>query len=104
MDRFLKNIQSCLRRSHYEWRKHSLVRMAERSITQEETVSAVMKGKVIEMYEKDRPFPSALILGFCNKRPLHVVAALDESEDFAYVITVYEPSLIEFGKAYDKRR
>jgi hypothetical protein len=43
-------------------------------------------------YSDDKPFPSALFLGYGSGKPLHVVAACDETRPMAFVITAYEPS------------
>jgi hypothetical protein len=56
----------------------------------------LLTGERIRDYTEDRPFPSALFLGYIGNKPLHVVAALDEMNKQAFVITAYEPSLDVF--------
>ena len=46
-------------------------------------------GEVIEDYPDDYPYPSALVLGWVGRRPVHVVAASMPAQKI--VITVYEP-------------
>ena len=46
---------------------------------------------VIKEYPDDTPYPSRLILGYDNNRPIHVVSAYDQNDDMEYIITVYEP-------------
>jgi hypothetical protein len=58
----------------------------------------------IRDYTEDRPFPSALFLGYIGGKPLHVLAALDEINKQAFVITAYEPSLDVFESDYRTRR
>ena len=75
-----------------EWRKHVLQRLAERAIPQEVAFEVLRTGERIEEYAEDKPFPSALFLGYNEGNAYHVVAAFDESKEHVYVITVYEPS------------
>ena len=61
-------------------------------IREEEVFEAVQTGEVIESYEDDKPYPSALVYGRTSRdRPIHLVCAYAEEEDMAIVITVYEP-------------
>jgi hypothetical protein len=52
----------------------------------------------------DKPFPSTLFLGYVSGKPLHVVAACDETNRQAFVITAYEPSLDIFEADYRTKR
>jgi hypothetical protein len=47
--------------------------------------------ETIEGYQDDTPYPSRLILGWIEKRPLHVVVADNVADNETIVITVYEP-------------
>jgi len=64
----------------------------------------LLNGERIRDYTEDRPFPSALFLGYISGKPLHVVAACDEIENEAFVITAYEPSLDVFESDYRTRK
>ena len=87
------------------FKKHTFVRMLQRNIRSDEIQQALNQGIIVEEYPKDKPLPSCLILGYTqNKRPLHMVAALDEVKKFLWVITVYEPSLEEWEEGFEKRR
>ncbi|MBI2060942.1 MAG: DUF4258 domain-containing protein [Nitrospirae bacterium] len=88
----------------YEWRKHALQRMAQRSISQPEVVSILRDGEIIEEYPESKPFPSALFLGRPAGRGLHVVAALDSAAPWAYIVTVYEPDIEHFEADLRTRR
>jgi hypothetical protein len=72
------------------FRVHAIQKMFERSISQDDVRYVVENGEVIRRYPDDRPFPSRLILGWREKRPLHVVAA-DDDNDQTIIITAYEP-------------
>ncbi len=41
----------------------------------------------------DKPYPSRLLLGSVETKPLHVVLASDEAAGLSIVVTVYEPVL-----------
>ena len=86
------------------WRAHVLRRMVERGINRSEVVGAVVTGEVIEEYTDDSPYPSALVLGFLEDRPLHVVVSFDESGPDTYIITAYEPSPDKFELDWRTRR
>jgi len=65
--------------------------MFERGITRDEVMQVILHGEVIRDYPDDQPYPSRLILGWRNTRPLHVVAADNEHDDETIIITAYEP-------------
>jgi hypothetical protein len=67
-------------------------------------LEVLQSGERIEDYPDDTPYPSALFLEFVASKPLHVVAAFDEVNQLAYVITAYEPSLEVFENDYKTRR
>jgi hypothetical protein len=87
-----------------EWRKHVLQKLAERGIPQESVREVLLRGERIRDYEDDKPFPSALFLGYVSGRPLHVVAACDETNRQVFIITAYEPSLEVFEPDYRTKR
>ena len=87
-----------------EWRKHTLQRLLERHITQKDVLQILRLGEVIRHYDDDRPFPSVLLFGWIDNRPLHVVAAHDQTVNKVYIITVYEPSLDVFEPDYKTRK
>jgi hypothetical protein len=87
-----------------EWRKHVLQKLAERSIPQQAVRDVLLQGARIREYADDKPFPSALFLGYLAGKPLHVVAACDETSRKAFVITAYEPSLEIFEADYRTKR
>jgi len=67
-------------------------------------LEAIQEGEVIDNYPDDLPYPSCLIFKKVSDRPIHVVVALDSENDFAYLITVYEPSPEEFESDFRTRR
>jgi hypothetical protein len=97
-------LRAVLSDDRFEWRKHVLQRLAERGICQASVVEILLSGERIEDYPGDTPYPSALFFGWAAGKPLHAVAALDETNEWAYVITVYEPDLEHFEADYKTRR
>ncbi len=87
-----------------EWRKHVLQKLAERGIPQESVREVLLRGERIRDYADDKPFPSALFLGYVSGKPLHVVAACDETGRQVYIITAYEPSLEIFEPDFRTKR
>ena len=57
-------------------------------------------------HAEDRPFPSALalLLGYVGGRPIYVVAACDEQNRHAFIITASEPSLEIIESDYRTKR
>ncbi|HFD80390.1 MAG TPA: DUF4258 domain-containing protein [Gammaproteobacteria bacterium] len=84
------------------YRAHAIKRMFERRIS-EETVRAVLStGEVIESYPDDVPYPSKLVLGWSDKRPIHIVLA--ETDETDIIITVYEPDPERWDREFRHRR
>lgn len=100
---FLKYLQSAVREGNIEWLKHSLQRMMERDITRQEVKTAILEGSVIEVYSKDRPYPSILI-AWIDDKPLHAVVSYDDVKDMCYIITAYIPNEKYFEKDLITRR
>ena len=60
-------------------------------------------GKVIEDYLNDTPYPSYLMLGWEAHRPLHVVAADNQTDKQTVIITVYEPDPHHWDSKFERR-
>lgn len=87
-----------------EWRKHVLVRLLERGISQARVLECACSGVCIQPYSDDMPFPSALVFAMTDNEPLHVVAAFDEEAKKAYIITAYTPSPDIFEPDFTTRK
>jgi len=83
----LATFREAIAAGRIEWRAHALQKLAERSIRQQDVRDVLLKGERIRDYTEDRPFPSALFMGFVGGKPLHVVASSDETNKRAFVIT-----------------
>ena len=74
----------------FEYSNHCLFRAIERNISIETIEKVIRDGVIIKEYLNDKPYPSFLILGFINKKPIHVVTSYYKK--ICIVITVYVPS------------
>ena len=104
MQVYLAAMRSAVEKGRIEWRKHTLQRLAERLIQQKDVLQILSLGEAIRFYDTDRPFPSILMFGWINGRPLHTVAAYDKKSDTVYIITVYEPSLDVFEADFKTKK
>ncbi len=86
------------------FRIHAIQRMFERNVTEIDIRNVLMNGELIENYPNDTPYPSRLMLGWDEDRPLHVVVADNAKEDEWVVITVYEPNLNLWESDYRRRK
>ncbi len=86
------------------FRAHAVRRMFERRIGVEDVRHILYEGEVIESYPDDTPFPSRLILGWLDNRPVHVVAADNNEENETVVITTYEPETRLWSRDFRRRK
>jgi len=100
----IEELRYAIKSGNFEWRKHILVRLAERNITQDMILEVILSGEVIEDYSQDRPFPSCLIFKMIEETPYHVVVGFDLEYKKAYIITAYKPTLDKFEPDFKKRR
>ena len=87
-----------------EWQRHALERMMERGISRKIVKKILLSGEIIENYPDDKPYPSALFLGWFEEEPFHVVTAFDSLSEYCFVITAYRPDLEHFEPDYKTRR
>ena len=100
----LESLRQAVREGRVEWRKHVLQKLAERGLAQADVLAVLLAGEKVRDYADDKPFPSALFLGYVGGRPFHVVAACDEAREQVFIITAYEPSLEIFEADYRTKR
>lgn len=100
----LVTLRKAVQEGRVEWRKHVLQKLAERGLAQEVVREVLLRGERIRDYTEDRPFSSALFLGYVAGRPIHVVASCDEANGRAFIITAYEPSLSIFESDFRTKR
>jgi uncharacterized protein DUF4258 len=76
---------------HVIYQRHAVERMAQRGVSEEDVMHVLLNGESIQVYADDTLFPSELILGWRDRRPIHIVVATDTTQRRKIVITVYEP-------------
>ena len=86
------------------YRIHARQSMFTRSIPDKCVEHIVHHGEVIEDYPQTFPFPAKLLLGSCDGRSIHVVAAEDSGKQLVIVITAYEPDLNKWEPDRKTRR
>jgi hypothetical protein len=97
-------LKKAIENGRVEWQLHALRRLLVRGISRADVFAVLRSGEQIEDYPDDRPFPSALFLGWMASEPLHVVAAFDSASQWAYIITAYRPDLEHFAPDFKTRR
>lgn len=96
-------IKEYIAKRKIDWTKHCLNRLNQRNIQISEVKTAVNRGKIIEYYYDDYPYPSCLILGYnINKKILHIVCGM--SEDIVHMITAYYPNTEKWEEDMKTRR
>ena len=99
-----KKIHECAINRNIRIKKHALIRSVERGIKIDEIIKVLQNCQIIAVYPDNKPLKSYLTLGFTkNKRPLHMVVALDEAEKYVWIITVYELDKKKWNETYTKR-
>lgn len=93
-----------LENGYIEWQRHDLEQMFEREISREVVKDVLKNGEIIEDYPHDKPYPSALFLGWIKGKPVHVIVAFDSLSGWCFVITAYRPDLEHFESDYKTRR
>ncbi|MEE8338132.1 MAG: DUF4258 domain-containing protein [Dehalococcoidia bacterium] len=86
------------------FRVHVIERMAQWRVNASDVRHVLETGEVVEDYPDSWPYPSRLVLGHANERPLHVVAAYREDTDELIVITVYEPDPARWEPGFRQRK
>jgi hypothetical protein len=79
----IAKFRAAIGRGRIKWRRHVLERIAEGGLRRSQVIEALVSGGRIEDYIDDKPFPSALFLGYPGGRAIHAVASFDETSDYA---------------------
>ncbi len=87
-----------------EYRTHASQRMFQRDIHEDDVETVLKNGEIIERYDEDLPLPSLLINGLTSERkPLHVVAAINHTERIIVIITTYEPDKAKWTSGFSRK-
>jgi len=86
------------------YRVHAVRLMFERGIAEADVHTVLAEGEEIASYPDDKPYPSRLLLGWRQDKPLHVVTAYNAQDNEQIVITVYEPDPALWGDGFRRRK
>ena len=86
------------------YQRHAVERMAQRGIREEDVEHVLRAGESIEVYADDTPYPSELLLGWRDNRPLHMVVATDAVGQRKIVITAYVPDPNKWEADFTRRK
>ena len=78
-------------------------KLRHRQIKAQDIEQAIQTGFIIEAYPGDPRGASCLLLGFVDKRPLHVVCGCLDDEELL-IITAYEPDAKVWENDWKTRR
>ena len=83
---------------------HAIQRMFQRSVSRDAVNAVISGGETVADYPDANPYPSRLLLGFVESRPLHVVVAWDAGTGTCIIVTAYEPHPEHWAPGFRKRR
>jgi hypothetical protein len=78
--------------------------MVERGISDDDVQSVLLNGEEIESYPDDFPYPSRLLLAWCESRPIHLLVADNVSDNESIIITVYQADTMRWEVDFRRRR
>lgn len=83
---------------------HAVKQMFQRIILTDEVEYVLKNGEIVTEYSDDKPYPSKLLLAFCNSRPIHVVCSYNQTDETIVIITVYEPNITIWENDFKTRK
>lgn len=83
---------------------HAIRQMFHRELSKNDVSNVLKNGEIIIEYPDDKPYPSYLMLGFINNKPIHVVFALDKDNQVGIVVTAYVPDIKLWTTDFRTRR
>jgi hypothetical protein len=87
------------------WSAHALGKLRHERLRRDAVEGALKNSIIIEDYAMEgRPLPGALMLGFVEGRPIHVVLAVDAALERMFVITVYRPLEARWEDEWKRRK
>ena len=83
--------------------RHAFERMFQRGIDPKTVALIVAEAETIFEYPDDKPFPSALLLGFYREQAIHAVVARS-LEGKCHLVTIYWPDPSIWDETFKRRR
>lgn len=86
-----------------QFSRHAFERMFQRGIEPSAVARIVAEAELVIEYPDDKPFPSALLLGFHDAQAIHVVVARSTEGD-CHLVTIYWPDPAIWDETFKQRR
>ena len=83
--------------------RHAFERMFQRGINPDTAARIVEEAEIIIEYPDDKPYPSALLLGFYRKQAIHTVVAQTDAGD-CQLATIYWPDPAIWDESFKRSR
>ncbi len=90
--------------SSIQYSGHAITRMFQRALSKNVVRQIIVEGEVIADYPDDCPYPSYLVLGYCDDEPIHIVVARDKGSGRCFVVTAYRPGRDKWSEDFKSRR
>jgi hypothetical protein len=104
-DDVLAFIIDCVKCGRVYWTYHSNMRLLGRELSRKDILDNIDSIIMVESYGDDTPLPSCLcLLWSAHNRPIHIVVALDRSDESIRFVTVYKPDPMQWDSSYTKRK
>ncbi len=100
----IDNIKKAIKNKKIEFQKHAIKRLIEEDLTIASVLDIIINGELIKEYSDDKPYPSILILGYYDNKPVHVVCSYNHNVEKVHIITNYKPSLDFYEPDFKTRR
>ncbi len=87
------------------WSLHAVRKLRTENLRKSAVEKSLRNAVLVEDYQPcGRPLPDCLVLGFTDRDPLHVVAAIDKDFDRIFIVTVYRPDPKRWENDWKKRK
>jgi hypothetical protein len=90
--------------SSIQFSGHAIARMFQRALSKNAIRRIILEGEVIAEYPDDCPYPSYLLLGYCEDEPIHIVVAKDKASGKCFIVTAYKPDCDKWSEDFRSRR
>lgn len=83
--------------------RHAFERMFQRGIEPLAVARIVAEAETVIEYPDDKPYPSALLLGFHGEQAIHAVVARSAQGE-CHLVTIYWPDPAIWDETFKRRR
>lgn len=84
--------------------EHAITQMFKRDLSVDNVLFILKNGETIATYLYDKPYPSYLLLGYLDSRPVHIVVGKEESAGKCVIITAYEPDITIWQAGFKNKK